>query len=62
MLKVKCCKDGKEVVRYMRKRKEFCLSFEGEDWWAIIQYCPWCGTKLDTFHVDYDTTLEMDKV
>lgn len=46
----------------MRKRKEFCLQFEGEEWWAIIKYCPWCGKHLDTHVVDYDTTLEMEKI
>lgn len=62
MLKVKCCKDAKSAVYYMRKRKEFCLQFEGEEWWAIIKYCPWCGKHLDTFSVDYDTTQEMDSM
>jgi len=62
MLKVKCCKNGKEVVKYMPKRKEFCLQFEDEEWWAIIQYCPWCGKLLNQSLVDYDTTLEMDKI
>lgn len=62
MLKVKCCKDSKSAIHYMQKRKEFCLKFEGEDWWAIIKYCPWCGKELDTFSVDYDTTQEMDSM
>jgi len=62
MLKVKCCKEGSYAIKYMQKRKEYCLSYETEDWWTIICYCPWCGKQLDTSVVDYDTTLEMDKL
>lgn len=57
-----CCADGKQVIYFFENRKEYYLQYNGQDWWAIIKYCPWCGKHLDTFSVDYDTTQEMDKL
>jgi len=42
-----CCKNGSEVIFYFQKRKEYYLQYAGQDWWVIINYCPWCGKKLD---------------
>ncbi len=42
-----CCEDGKQVIHFFEKRKEYYLQYEGQDWWAIIKYCPWCGKRLD---------------
>jgi hypothetical protein len=56
-----CCKDGKQVIYFFEKRKEYYLQYEGQDWWAIIKFCPWCGKKLDILSMFDDKTLEMDK-
>ena len=56
-----CCKNGSEAIHYFQNRKEYCLRYEGEEWWIIICYCPWCGKKLDKLPMYDDKTLEMDK-
>ena len=42
-----CCSQGKEAIYYFKNRKEYYLAYEGEDWWIITKYCPWCGKRLD---------------
>jgi hypothetical protein len=38
------------------------IMYEGEEWWIIVDFCPWCGVKLDTWHVDYDRTERFEKI
>jgi hypothetical protein len=59
---VKCCEKGNQALHYLHKRKEFMIMYEGEEWWIIVDFCPWCGVKLDTWHVDYDKTERFEKV
>ena len=58
---VKCCKLGSEALHYLHKRKDFIIQYELEKWWIVVDFCPWCGVRLDTSHVDYDKTERFDR-
>ena len=59
---IKCCQKGNEVLHYLFKRKQFIIQYENEHWWILVDYCPWCGVKLDTSHVDYDKTERLERI
>lgn len=57
-MKVNCCKSGSTMLEYLEKREIFILHPEKEKWWVVVDYCPFCGVKLQ--NTLQDITEEME--
>ncbi len=47
-MKITCCNMGRTYLEYLEKRDIYILQPPKENWWVVVDYCPWCGIMLRT--------------